>query len=89
MHRYSASLRQSDPGLGLLLLLLLSLLLLQAVHTPYDAVPFNPTKSTYQGMLWDSDVYIGAITNMLRAKQMYERTLIVYSGTSAILVAQL
>ena len=35
---------------------------IQAVHTPYDPVPFNPTRDTYQGMLWDSDVYIGAIT---------------------------
>jgi hypothetical protein len=39
---------------------------IQAVHTPYDAVPFNPTRSTYEGMLWDSDVYVGAITNLLR-----------------------
>ena len=53
---------------------------IQAVHTPYDAVPFNPTRSTYQGMLWDSDVYIGAITNLLKAKAMYAETLIVYSA---------
>ena len=53
---------------------------IQAVHTPYDAVPFNPTRSTYQGMLWDSDVYIGAIANLLRSKAMYSNTLIVYTA---------
>ena len=25
----------------------------------------------YQAMLWDSDVYIGAIVNLLKAKAMY------------------
>ena len=41
---------------------------IQAVHTPYDTVPHNPVASTYEGMLWDSDVYIGAIVNALKAK---------------------
>lgn len=27
---------------------------IQAVHGPFDAVPFNPTDDTYLGMLWDS-----------------------------------
>ena len=53
---------------------------IQAVHTPYDPVPFWHNGSTYMGMLWDSDVYIGAIANALKAKGMYDHTLIVYSA---------
>jgi hypothetical protein len=45
---------------------------IQAVHTPYDPVPFWSNGSTYMGMLWDSDVYIGAIANELKAKGMYD-----------------
>ena len=53
---------------------------IQAVHGPYDAVPFNPIDDTYMGMLWDSDVYVGAIVNLLKKKAMYENTLLVYSA---------
>jgi len=49
------------------------------VHTPYNPVP-HWTGNTYEGMLWDSDVQIGAITNLLKAKKMYDNTLIVYSA---------
>ena len=52
---------------------------IQAVHTPYDPVP-GWKGDTYEGMLWDSDVYIGAIVDSLKGKQMYEKTLIVYSA---------
>ena len=41
----------------------------QAVHSPNNPVPHNPANTTYQGMLWDADVYIGALANALKAKE--------------------
>ena len=58
----------------------------QAVHSPYDPVPGWPHGSkkndsnTYRGMLWRSDRYMGQLTAMLKAKGMWENTLIVYSA---------
>ena len=54
---------------------------IQAVHTPYNPVP-GWHGDTYEGMLWDSDVYVGAIVGSLKAKQMYDSTVIVYSADS-------
>jgi hypothetical protein len=59
----------------------------QAVHGPYDKVPFWPSSSaaglsgsTYMGMLWDADVYVGALINLLKSKGMYENALVVYTS---------
>ena len=52
----------------------------QAVHTPYNAVPGDPTGDTYKGMLWRADLYVGQLVAALKARGMYENTLIVYSG---------
>eukprot|EP00041_Stephanoeca_diplocostata_P004443 m.45135 g.45135 ORF g.45135 m.45135 type:complete len:667 (+) comp15116_c0_seq3:133-2133(+) len=52
---------------------------IQAVHTPYDKVP-GWTGPTYEGMLWDSDVQIGAIMQLLNSKGMYDNTLVVYTA---------
>eukprot|EP00729_Bicosta_minor_P013737 gene13737-16815_t len=55
----------------------------QAVHSPYDDVPGwveGPGRSTYQGMLWATDVYAGKIRTLLEAKGMWENMLVVYSS---------
>ena len=52
----------------------------QAVHTPYDKVPGNPMNSTYHGMVWDADVYVGLLVDALKAKGMYDNTVIVYTS---------
>ena len=52
----------------------------EAVHTPYDKAPGDPTGDTYTGMLWRSDVYIGQMVAALKARGMWNNTLIVYSG---------
>ena len=53
----------------------------EAVHTPYDPVPDKPADlTTYQGMVWRADVYVGALVHLLEAKGMLNRTLIVYSS---------
>ena len=52
----------------------------QAVHTPYDKVPGDPTGDTYKGMLWRADVYVGQLVEALKARGMYENTLFIYSG---------
>ena len=61
----------------------------QAVHAPYDLPPAagggtcaaNATNATCAGaladMLRDSDVWLGAIVGALRAKQMWDDTLLV------------
>ena len=36
--------------------------------------------STYRGMLWRSDRYVGQLTAMLKAKGMWSNSLIVYSA---------
>lgn len=53
---------------------------IQAVHTPYDKVPFWTEEDTYAGMLWDSDVYIGALVGLLKSKSMYANSVIVYTA---------
>jgi arylsulfatase A-like enzyme len=53
----------------------------QAVHAPYDDVPHvNPGKTTYESMLWATDVYAGQIRSLLENKGMYSNTLVVYSA---------
>eukprot|EP01062_Namystynia_karyoxenos_P029744 TRINITY_DN222_c0_g1_i1.p1 TRINITY_DN222_c0_g1~~TRINITY_DN222_c0_g1_i1.p1 ORF type:complete len:641 (+),score=182.67 TRINITY_DN222_c0_g1_i1:72-1994(+) len=52
----------------------------QAVHTPYDKAPGDPTGNVYRGMLWRADVYIGQLVAALKSKGMWERTLVVYSA---------
>ncbi len=53
----------------------------EAVHTPYDPVPAKPSAlSTYQGMLWRADVYVGALVGALDAKGMLNDSLILYSS---------
>lgn len=52
----------------------------QAVHVPYNTVPNNPLNSTYHGMLWDSDVYIGKIVALLKQKSMWASTVIFYAS---------
>jgi len=59
------------------------LLCWQAVHSPYDRVPGwkpGPGRSVYQGMLRDSDAYLGAIVAEFRTKNMWADTLLVYSS---------
>lgn len=52
----------------------------EAVHTPYDPAPGDPTGNTYKGLLWRADVFIGELVAMLKARGMYENTLIVYAA---------
>ena len=52
----------------------------QAVHTPYDQAPGDPTGSVYRGMLWRADVFIGQMVTLLMDKNMYNDTLIMYSS---------
>ena len=55
----------------------------QAVHAPYDDVPgweTGPGRSTYQGMLWATDVYAGKIRTLLESKGMWDNMLVVYSS---------
>eukprot|EP00041_Stephanoeca_diplocostata_P018292 m.382106 g.382106 ORF g.382106 m.382106 type:complete len:730 (-) comp20970_c1_seq32:2839-5028(-) len=52
----------------------------QAVHSPYNPVPGNPTGDVYHGMLWRADVYVGELVAELHAKGIYNNTLIVYSS---------
>jgi hypothetical protein len=52
----------------------------QAVHTPYDKAPGDPTGDVYRGMLWRADLYIGQLVSALKAKGLYDNTLIVYSA---------
>lgn len=52
----------------------------QAVHTPYQAAPGDPTGNVYRGMLWRADVFIGELVHALKAKGMWEKTLVVYYG---------
>eukprot|EP00946_MAST-07B_sp_MAST-7B-sp1_P001495 g1495.t1 len=52
----------------------------QAVHTPYERAPGDPTQSVYRGMLWRADTYVGALVQLLKKKGMYQDTLIVYSS---------
>lgn len=58
----------------------------EAVHTPYDAAPGDPTGDVYTGMVWRADVYIGELVALLKSKKdpngaaMYENTLFVYAG---------
>lgn len=54
----------------------------QAVHGPYNTVPYSShvTNITYEAMLWDADVYVGALIAHLKAKAMYQNTLVVYSS---------
>ena len=52
----------------------------EAVHTPYDPAPGDPTGNTYKGLLWRADVFIGELVTMLKARGMYDNTLIVYAA---------
>jgi len=52
----------------------------QAVHTPYQKAPGDPTGNVYRGMLWRADLYVGELVKTLKAKGMYDNTLIVYSA---------
>lgn len=52
----------------------------QAVHTPYDPAPGDPTGNVYRGMLWRSDVFVGQLVALLKERQMYSNTLILYSS---------
>lgn len=59
----------------------------QAVHKPYNKAPGDPTGDKYRGMLWRADVYIGELVAALKARGMWEKTLLVYAadngGTAA------
>eukprot|EP01064_Diplonema_japonicum_P021135 TRINITY_DN30690_c0_g1_i1.p1 TRINITY_DN30690_c0_g1~~TRINITY_DN30690_c0_g1_i1.p1 ORF type:complete len:552 (+),score=70.92 TRINITY_DN30690_c0_g1_i1:59-1657(+) len=59
----------------------------QAVHEPYNPVPGNPLNSTYEGMLWDADVYVGRIVQTLKDKNMWDNTLIVYTSDNGGVVS--
>lgn len=59
------------------------------MHTPYNPVPnwnasypcfgyMDKGESTYCGMLWDADLYVGKIVDLLKQRGMYDNTLIVY-----------
>ena len=56
----------------------------QAVHHPHEAPPDWPHNASdadiYRGMLWGADRYIGALVQLLTARNMFERTLLVYSA---------
>lgn len=54
----------------------------QAVHVPYTAPPSwaGDNSTLYRSMLWDADVYVGAIVNALKKKKLYGSTLMVYSS---------
>ena len=63
----------------------------QAVHSPYNPVPFWPhsdaekchciaDNETYAGMIWAADVQIGRIRIALETAKMYDSTLIVYTS---------
>lgn len=57
----------------------------QAVHSPYDNVPGWPHNGekpagTYRGMLWLTDVYVGRLVDLLKAKGMWANTLVVFSA---------
>jgi|EP01046_Picozoa_sp_COSAG06_P037496 hypothetical protein len=43
----------------------------EAVHTPYDQAPGDPTSSVYRGLVWRADVYIGEIVAALKAREMW------------------
>jgi len=51
----------------------------EAMHTPYEA-PSNWSGKTYPGMLWRSDYWVGQLVTLLKEKNMYENTLILYSS---------
>ena len=51
----------------------------QAVHLPHQA-PHRWTGDPYRGMLWAVDNYMGTLRTMLKQKQMWENTLLVYSS---------
>ena len=53
----------------------------QDQHTPYDAPPWSPpsvSNDTYKAMMWAGDTQLGRVVNTLKAKGMYEDTLIFY-----------
>ena len=52
----------------------------QAVHTPYDKAPGDPTESVYRGMVWRADVYMGELVAALHEKQMWDNLIMVYSA---------
>ena len=52
----------------------------EAVHTPYDKAPGDPTDGVYKGLVWRADVYIGEIVATLKARSMWDTTLVVYSA---------
>lgn len=53
----------------------------QAVHEPYDAPPGkSATGVVYHDMLWDADVYVGKLVAALKARQMWENLLVIYSA---------
>lgn len=52
----------------------------QAVHSPYQKAPGDPTGNVYRGMLWRADLFIGELVDALKAKGMWEKTLLVYYG---------
>jgi len=63
-----------DPGTPLFLYLPW-----QNVHEPYQAPP-DWTADVYRGMLWAADVYMGRIVALLKKKQMFADTLVLYSA---------
>ena len=52
----------------------------QAVHTPYNTAPGDPTGDEYTGMLWRADIYVGQLVAVLKERGMWNNTLIVYAG---------
>eukprot|EP01043_Picozoa_sp_COSAG02_P029133 COSAG02_NODE_1799_length_10896_cov_8.648421_13_plen_451_part_00 len=52
----------------------------EAVHTPYDKAPGDPTDTVYKGLVWRADVYIGEIVATLKARAMWDTTVVVYSA---------
>jgi hypothetical protein len=57
----------------------------QAVHHPHEAPPAWSAQSSdidsYRGMLWGTDIYVGQLTQLLRDKNMWDDTFIVFVST--------
>jgi hypothetical protein len=61
----------------LLMVLLMVMRMVPRTHSLTFA-PFAPR--SYSGMLWRADVFIGELVALLKARGMYDNTLILYSS---------
>jgi arylsulfatase A-like enzyme len=53
----------------------------QDQHTPYDAPPWSPpsvSNDTYRAMMWAGDTNLGRVVEALKAKSMWEDTIMIY-----------